>query len=300
MSNIELIKQLREEMGGIGMSDCKKALEATNYNYEEAIVWLRKKGIANAAKKTSRVAAEGLVAINIQGNNATIIEVNSETDFLARTEEFQKFVIELSNASIKAHSLEELKNENGISEKITNEIARTGEKVDLRKMEKLSVSHGTICHYVHNSMASQPMLGSIAVLVAIECAKVEERIAQLGKQIAMHIASTRPKFLNTSDVSKEEIAKEKEILTEQASTSGKPVAVIEKMVEGRMAKFYSEFVLLEQAFVMDPNISIKTLIAETAKTIGQEIKVSGFKIIKVGEGIEKVETNFAEEVAKLV
>ena len=304
MSNIELIKKLREEMGGIGMSDCKKALDETNYNYEEAIAWLRKKGIANAAKKSSRVACEGLVALNVQGTKATIVEVNSETDFVAQNDAFKKLVLEISAKSMEMANVEELKNaqisKGTVAEAITLATAGIGEKIDLRRMDKISVTNGVIAHYIHNALQDEKTLGKIGVLVALESTGDKAKLLDFGRKLGMHIASCAPKYLTTNEVSAEEIAKEKEILVAQASGTGKPQAVIEKMVEGRMSKFYSEIVLLEQAFVMDPSIVIKNLVANFSKEIGAEVKISGFKMMKVGDGIEKQESNFADEVASML
>ncbi len=304
MSNIELIKKLREDMGGIGLADCKKALEETNNNYEEAIAWLRKKGIANASKKASRVASEGLVAVNVQGKEASIIEVNAETDFVAKNESFINLVVEISQKATSCTDVEGLKktstDKGTIEELITLATAGIGEKIDLRRMERLSVKEGVISHYVHNAIVGQGMLGKIAVLVAIESKGDASKLADFGRKIGMHIASSKPKYLNIADVSTEDTSKEKDVLIAQASSSGKPPAVIEKMVEGRMSKFYSEIVLMEQPFVMDPDLTIKAVLSNFAKEIGTDVKISGFKTLTLGEGIEKQESNFADEVASML
>jgi elongation factor Ts len=297
MSNVELIKKLREEMGGIGMADCKKALDETGGKYEEAIAWLRKKGLVNAAKKASRVASEGLVAINISKLQATILEINSETDFVAKNDSFVALVKEISAKSLEFKTFDALKS--AFEEKISLTISTIGEKIELRRMEALSVSKGAISFYVHNNVEGDKMLGKIGVIIALESDASEEKLVDLGKKIGMHIVSLTPKYVERSQVNPEEMEKERKILIAQASESGKPQAVVEKMVEGRMSKFYSEFVLLEQPFVMNPDITVKAFVEEVAKEVGASIKITGFKMMKVGEGIEKKADDFAEEVAKM-
>jgi elongation factor Ts len=297
MSSLELIKKLRDEMGGIGMADCKKALEETGGNYEEAIAWLRKKGLANAAKKASRVASEGLVCVAVSGLKGALVEVNSETDFVAKNSTFTALVSEIGAKSLEVASFDALKT--SFEEKIALATAGIGEKIEIRRMASVAVSKGAIAFYVHNATEENKMLGKIGVLIGVESSASQEKLLDLGKKIGMHIASCTPKYLERNEVSAEEIAKEKAILMEQASSSGKPQAVIEKMVEGRMSKFYSEFVLLEQAFVMNPDVTVRAFVESFAKEVGAEVKITAFKMMKLGEGIEKKEDNFAEEVAKM-
>lgn len=306
-ANIELIKKLREEMGGIGMSDCRKALEESDNNYEEAIVWLRKKGIVTAAKKASRVAAEGLVGVYLTDNllSASIVEVNSETDFVAGNASFQKLVSEIVQNSISVNGDLSALNasmigKDTVEEAITLATATIGEKIALRRAGKITTPNGVVATYIHNAVSGQPSLGKIGVLLGMQSSADPKKLSTVGRQICMHIASMAPKFLSISEVDPSELAKEKAILTEQASGSGKPPAVIEKMVEGRISKFYSEVVLLEQPFVMDPKLTIKDVLSSLSKELGAEVKLTKFILMKVGEGIEKVETDFAAEVASLV
>lgn len=303
-ANIELIKKLREEMGGIGMSDCKKALEETSNNYEEAITWLRKKGIATAAKKASRVAAEGLIGVFSNGSTACATEVNSETDFVAENAMFQKLVSDIAKLAIDLNGdVEALSNAKIDGETVSNAIvlatASIGEKISLRRTASVSVSNGVVATYIHNAVQGKPDLGKIAILLGIETSSSSPRIMEVGKQICMHIASMTPKFLTTGEVSKDELEKERAIFTEQASASGKPAQVIEKMVEGRLSKFYSEVVLLEQPFVMEPKITVKQLLENLKKELNAEIELKQFVSMKVGEGIEKQSSDFAAEVAEL-
>jgi len=301
MSNItaSLVKDLRERSGA-GMMDCKKALTETNGDFDAAIDWLRTKGLAAAAKKAGRVASEGLVACVIEGKVGAAIELNSETDFVARNDIFQNLVSNIANAALKASNVDELKAvqlENGknVEEEVTSNVATIGENLSLRRAERLSVDNGQVISYIHNSVA--PSMGKIAVLVALETQGTGDKIAEVGKQIAMHIAAARPISLDIASVDPAIVDKEKAIFIEQAKESGKPDNIIEKMVEGRVRKFYEESVLLEQAFVMDNKVKIKEVIANLAKELGKDVSLKAFTRFELGEGIEQEETDFAAEVA---
>jgi elongation factor Ts len=282
-----IIKQLREETQA-GMLDCKKALEETKGNYEEAKDYLRTKGLAKAAKKASRVAAEGLVGIFVEGNKGAIIELNSETDFVAKNAEFQNLTRAIAKAAINANGdVENLKNqklESGktAQEAITESIATIGENMNLRRAAVVQATTNVVS-YIHNSQGEN--IGKIAVLVALKGGN-----AEIGKQIAMHIAASKPEALNTTQVNQENLAREKAIYSEQARESGKPEAVIEKMVEGRIRKYYEQIVLLEQPFVLNPEQKV----ADVAKAAGAEIESYAYFVL--GEGIEKEVVDFAEEV----
>lgn len=301
MSNItaSLVKDLREKSGA-GMMDCKKALTESDGDFEAAMDWLRTKGLAAAAKKAGRVASEGLVAVAVDGNTGAVIELNSETDFVARNEIFQKLTESISRLGLKASNLDELKNiqmENGksVEETVTENIATIGENLTLRRMENITVNEGFVASYVHNAVV--PNLGKIGVLVALESSGDKTKLEELGKQIAMHVAAARPISLNIEGVSSDIVEREKAIFSEQARASGKPDNIIEKMVEGRVRKFYEESVLLEQVFVMDNKTKIKDVVANVAKEISAEITLKAFARLELGEGVEQEETDFAAEVA---
>jgi elongation factor Ts len=304
MSNItaSLVKDLREKSGA-GMMDCKKALIESEGDFEAAVDWLRTKGLAAAAKKAGRVASEGLVGLSVDGNTGSVIELNSETDFVARNETFQKLTASIANLALKAGSLDELNKlqmaaGKTTEETVTENIATIGENLTLRRMENVSVNEGFIISYMHNAVA--PNLGKIGVLVALESSGDKSKLEELGKQIAMHVAAARPISLNTEGVSSEIVEREKAIFSEQAKASGKPDNIIEKMVEGRIRKFYEESVLLEQVFVMDNKTKIKDVVANVSKEIGAEITLKAFARLELGEGIEQEETDFAAEVAAVV
>lgn len=283
------VRDLREKTGA-GMMDCKKALEETKGDFEAAVDWLRQKGLSKAAKKADRVAAEGLVAVAISadGKSGAMVEVNSETDFVARNEIFQRFAYECAQEALTAEHFDALAKIQG--DVLVQHIATIGEQMTLRRSAKLSVSNGVVATYVHN--AYTPNLGKIGVLVALEGTPSDE-LKALGKQIGMHIAATSPLALSTDQVDATVLEREKNITRAQAAESGKPEGVIEKMVEGRVRKFYEEQVLSEQVFVIDGETKIKDLVSKAGA------KLSGFAMFKVGEGIEKAEDNFAEEVAKM-
>lgn len=294
-----MVKQLREATGA-GMMDAKAALVEANGDIEAATDWLRKKGLAKAAKKSSRTAAEGLVAIATNGKTGTVVEINSETDFVARNEEFQNFVRKVTDKALnEATNYDSLLNAKldgkAISENLTDLVAKIGENMNIRRMEKLSVNDGVVVGYVHNAVA--PNLGKIGVLIALESAGDKAKLEALGKQLAMHAAAAFPKFLKREDVDASTLEREKDILREQAKQEGKPADIVEKMLEGRMRKFYEEICLLEQVFVMDGETKINKLLENAAKDVGAPVALTAYSRIQLGEGIEKEEVDFAAEVA---
>ncbi|QNT78601.1 translation elongation factor Ts [Entomobacter blattae] len=290
-----LVKELRERSGA-GMMDCKKALAETAGNIEEAIDWLRKKGLAAAAKKSGRVAAEGLIGIASAANSAAMVEVNAETDFVARNETFQQFVQDVAHVALKAgedvEAIKATKMADGktVEETLTQLIATIGENMSIRRASVLKVSSGVVASYVHSALKSG--LGRIGVLVAVEAPSESEAVTLLGRQVGMHVAATRPISLDTDSVDQEAIERERAVLVEQAKASGKPDAIIEKMVDGRIRKFYEEVVLLEQVWVHDGESKVKDVVKKAGATL------KGFTRFQLGEGIEKEESDFAEEVAK--
>ncbi len=295
------VKALRDRTGA-GMMDCKKALVACEGDVEQAIDWLRKKGLSAAAKKSGRVAAEGLVGLYVDGNKGTVLEVNAETDFVARNDLFQKYVSTVVEIASKNDAdLEALKNldypETGrnVSEELTNLIATIGENMGLRRVSHVSVNEGVIASYVHNKIADD--LGKIGILVALESTADKSKLQELGKKIAMHIAAASPKSVNVSDLDPEVVARERDVVTEQARNSGKKEEFIQKIVEGRLSKFYGEVVLTEQIFVIDGTSKVKDVIAQAEKDLGAKIEIVGFKKFVLGEGIEKQSVDFAAEVA---
>ncbi|MBP9753042.1 MAG: elongation factor Ts [Proteobacteria bacterium] len=296
-----LVKNLREKTGA-GMMDCKKALIETNGNLEEAIDWLRKKGLAAAAKKAGRVASEGLVGVAASGCSASIVEINAETDFVARNPQFQELVatsakLAVENKAVDAESFKTVAfpAEGGTVEgEITRLIAVIGENMNLRRVQTLTVSSGVVSTYVHSAVA--PGLGKIGVLVALESTADEAKLQELGKKIAMHVAAAVPQALKIEDVDSSALEREKAILIDQARATGRPEDVIQKMVEGRIRKYYEEVVLLEQAYVIDGKTKISDVIAQASKELGTEVTLTAFARYTLGEGIEKEETDFAAEV----
>jgi len=294
------VKELRKKSGA-GMMDCKKALNETNGDIDAAIDWLRTKGLAAAAKKSGRIASEGLVAVSVSGQLGAMIELNSETDFVSRNEEFQQFASTLAKLALEADDLDGLNamdfpdTGRNVAEELTHKIATIGENMTLRRMQKLSVDHGMVVPYLHNAVADG--LGRIGVLVGMESGADGAVLSSLGKQIAMHIAATSPASLSVSDLDPELVAREREVLIEQAKESGKPQEIAEKMVEGRMRKYYEEVVLLEQTFVIDGENKVGAVVEKAAKDAGSDIAVSGYAQFVLGAGIEKEETDFAAEVA---
>jgi len=296
-----MVKELREKTGA-GMMDCKTALNETNGDMEAAIDWLRSKGIAKAEKKSGRVAAEGLVGIAADGNKAIAVEVNSETDFVAKNEQFQDLVRSISKAALATDgSVAEINSaEIGgkpVSQALTDAIATIGENMSLRRATKMEVSKGVVATYLHNSAGEG--LGKIAVLVGLESDGDAAALAAIGKQVAMHVAATNPLAASKDEVPAEVAEREKAIFIEQARESGKPDAIIEKMVEGRMRKFYEESVLVSQAFVIDPDKTVEQALKDAEKDAGAPITLTGFVRMALGEGIEKEEGDFAAEVASM-
>jgi elongation factor Ts len=293
-----MVKDLREKTGA-GMMDAKKALTENNGDMEASVDWLRKKGLSKAAKKSGRVAAEGLVAISVEGTKAAVVELNSETDFVARNTEFQSFVAQLAKKAVGVSSVEALAaaplNGKPVSENLTDLIAKIGENMTLRRMQALSVSKGAIVGYIHGALADG--MGKIGVLVALESSASADKLQALGKQIAMHVAAANPLFLDQTSVDAEAAKRERAIFADQAKASGKPAEIIEKMVDGRMRKYYEEVCLIDQVSVMDGETKISQVIANAAKEIGADVKLTGFVRMQLGEGIEKEEVDFAAEVA---
>ena len=301
MADLALIKKLREETG-CGIADCNKALAACGDNYEEAVDWLRKKGLSSAAKKSTRVTTEGLVAINNDSKTACVVEVNSETDFVARNDKFQELVLHIAEAGKQVKDndnfVEEVKGYSNIGEEITNKIAVIGENLQLRRGKTITVDgNGVVVSYLHNVIA--PNLGKIGVLVALKSDASEDSLQELGKQIAMHIAASKPEFLNRESVPEERLTRERDVLIEQAKSSGKPQNIIEKMIDGRIKKFYEEICLLEQVFVMDNDKKVLDVLKTFEKENGKSVEIQEYCLYVLGEGLEKKEDNFAEEVASM-
>ena len=296
-----MVKELRDKSGA-GMMDCKKALQETNSNMEEAVDWLRKQGLSAVAKKSGRVAAEGLIGITVKNNVGSIIEINSETDFVARNEIFQNFVSTCSELAIESNEdINALKNmsypnsDRTVDEELTHNIATIGENMNIRRSELLTVSNGVVISYVHNSVKDG--LGRLGVLVGIESEADKVSLSTVGKQIAMHIAATSPQSLNIEDLDQDLVKRERQVLIDQSIASGKPSEIAEKMVVGRMQKFYQDVVLNEQTFVIDGETKIKDVIKKLEKNLNTKVKLIGFKKLILGEGIEVSANDFAAEVA---
>ena len=294
-----MVKELRETTGA-GMMDCKAALKEADGNLEQAIDWLRTKGLAKAAKKAGRVAAEGLVAIKTNGTEGVVVEVNSETDFVARNDQFQEMVSTISEVALEK-GVDDLASQDypgkdmSIEDYVKEAVGTIGENMSYRRGAKLSVENGAVAGYIHN--ATVPGLGKIGVLVALETTGDAAKAEALGKQIAMHIAAINPLSATVEDLDPAVVEREKAVLTEQARESGKPDNIIEKMVEGRLRKFYEEVTLEKQAFVINPDQTVEQAVEALAKELGTEVKLSGFVRFALGEGIEKEEQDFAAEVA---
>ncbi len=303
-----MVKDLRETTGA-GMMDCKKALQETGGDTQAAVDWLRTKGLAKAAKKADRVAAEGAVAIATRDDGAgmtgALIELNAETDFVARNELFQasarKVAIAALDTAGDVDALREAALDGGqtVGEMITGLVATIGENMMLRRAAAFGVSPGAVAGYIHGALAGAPDLGRIGVLVAVEGEGDKAQLKELARNIALHAAATNPLALSPADLDPSAVEKERAILTEQAAESGKPANVVEKMVEGRIRKWMEEVVLLKQAYVKDPDLTIEQLVAQTAKTAGSPIKVIGFVRLALGEGVEKKADDFAAEVAAM-
>ncbi|GBD42702.1 Elongation factor Ts [bacterium HR40] len=298
-----LVKELRERTGA-GMMDCKKALAETAGDLEAAIDWLRKKGLAAAAKKAGRATSEGLVGMVVADGRGALVEVNSETDFVARNETFQELVRRISALALEAAGdIEKLRklrvagSGRTVEEEITQAIAVIGENIQLRRTAFLAVEPGVVAGYVHAQVA--PQLGRLGVLVALRSKADPAKLAELGRQLAMHIAATNPQAVSVDRLDAALVERERSILAEQARASGKPEAIVQKMVEGRLRKFYEEVVLLEQAFVLDPDRRVREVLAAFEKETGEPVEVAGMVRMVLGEGIEKPSTDFAAEVAQL-
>ena len=295
-----MVKDLREKSGA-GMMDCKKALGETGGDMDAALDWLRTKGLAAAQKKSSRTAAEGLVGVAVSGTKGAVVEVNSETDFVAKNDQFQQFVREVTQIALATgDDVEALKDEKTpsgktVAEVLTNNVATIGENQSLRRAKRLEVTKGAVVSYVHNQQS--PGLGKIGVLVALESDANDETLQALGKQLAMHIAAAFPKALNEEDLDEAEIERERAIAAEKAGESGKPADIIAKMVEGSIAKYRKEHALVSQLFVMDGKTKISDVVAKAGKDAGAEIKLVDYVRFQLGEGIEKEVSDFAAEVA---
>ena len=300
------VKELREKSGA-GMMDCKKALTENDGDVEVAMDWLRTKGLSKAAKKADRVAAEGLVAVALRdegaGMTGAVVELNAETDFVSRNEMFQKAARQVAQSALDVDGVDAItaaKTPGGetCQDMITNLIATIGENMLVRRAARFVVPQGTVSAYVHNATA--PDLGRIGVLVALTSAAADKAaLKDLGRKIGMHIAATQPLSLSTDDLDQAAVERERSIFAEQAAASGKPPQVVEKMVEGRIRKFYEEVVLLKQAFVMNPDQTIEQLLADQGKALGAPIAIQGFVRLALGEGVEKETGDFAGEVAAL-
>jgi elongation factor Ts len=285
-----LVKELRE-ISGAGMMDCKKALVENNGDLDQSVDWLRKKGLAAAAKKAGRVAAEGLVGVIAEGTNGALVEVNCETDFVARNEQFQGFVGAVTELALGASDVEALKAQklpgegHTVAEKLTQLVATIGENMMLRRTAKISISNGVVAAYMHNSAA--PNMGKIGVLVGLESTGDKAKLAALGKQIAMHVAASNPQALTIDAVDPAMLERERAVLAEQAKASGKPEEIIGKMVEGRLRKYYEDVVLLEQVYVHDQELRVKQAVEKAGKELGAPVKIAGFVRFALGEGIDK-------------
>ncbi|WP_064429403.1 translation elongation factor Ts [Rickettsia sp. Tenjiku01] len=296
------VKELREKTGA-GMMDCKKALIETSGNFEEAIDFLRKKGLAAAAKKAGRIASEGLTAAKVDGLTGVVIEVNSETDFVARNEQFQDLVKDIANLAVIAKTIDMLKtfkmqSGKSVEEEIIENIATIGENLTLRRMDILEISEGAIGSYVHNEVV--PNLGKISVLVGLASnAKDKAKLEALAKQIAVHVAGNNPQSIDDSSLDQALVERERKVFFEKSKEEGKPDNIIAKMVEGRIRKFFSEVVLLQQNFLFEPKLTVAEVIKNAEKELGAEIKIAKFIRYELGEGIEHEEKNFADEVAAI-
>lgn len=295
-----LVKALREKSGA-GMMDCKKALTANDGNMDASIDWLRTKGLAVAAKKSGRIATEGLIGLATNGVSGAVVEVNSETDFVARNPEFQTFVRTVAGtALLKGGDFGQTAtaacdDEKSIQELVTEMVAVIGENLTFRRSAGVSVQAGIVSSYVHNAVALN--LGKIGVLVALETAGTTENLVELGRQLAMHIAAANPKWVSQADIEVGVLEREREILAEQARASGKPEEIVQKMLDGRMKKFFEEVCLLDQLFVIDGESRVEKVIESAADIAGAPVSVKGFIRYELGEGIQKEVSDFAAEVA---
>jgi elongation factor Ts len=295
-----LVKELREKTGA-GMMDCTRALGESGGDIEAAVDWLRKKGLAAAASKAGRVAAEGLIGVATRGPVGAIVEVNSETDFVARNKDFQSFVRAVSEIALDGDGeIETLKEAafpgtgRSVAAELTDLIARSGENLVLRRSSRLSPPEGIVSSYVHNALG--PGIGRIGVIIALGSAAPAAQLAPLGKQLAMHVAAANPLYLDIASVPQAALDRERNVLREQARESGKSDSIIDRMVEGRLRKFYEEVVLLEQIFVVDQQTKISAVVEQAAREVGAPIRVTGFVRFALGEGIDRHRPDFAAEV----
>jgi elongation factor Ts len=294
-----MVKDLRETSGA-GMMDCKKALTETGGNMEEAVDWLRKKGLAAAAKKSGRVAAEGLVAVVTDGTKGAVIELNSETDFVARNPEFQSFVgsvaqVALANDGDFDKTGAADMSGKSVTDTVTEMIGTIGENLSYRRSSGVSVSDGVVASYVHGAVA--PNMGKIGVLVGLESTGDKAKLAEFGKQLAMHIAAANPIWVSQDEVDTDAVDREREVLADQAREAGKPEEIVQKMVDGRLRKYYEEVCLLDQTFVIDGESKVSKAVEAAAADVGAPLKITAFARVQLGEGIEKEESDFAAEVA---
>ena len=296
-----MVKELRTASGA-GMMDCKKALTESGGDIDAAVDWLRKKGLSAAAKKAGRVAAEGLVAVATEGGKGAVVELNAETDFVARNEQFQGLVKAIAQIAFSQDggldavlAADYPGTGRNVADELTNAIATIGENMNLRRVASVEATPGVVAAYVHNATA--PGMGKIGVLVGVKSEGDTARLEALGKQIAMHVAAANPLSLTVNDLDPAAVERERSVLVDQAKASGKPDNIIDKMVEGRLRKFYQEVVLLEQAFVIDPDITVGKAVENAATEIGKPVEITGFVRFALGEGIEKQEADFAAEVA---
>jgi elongation factor Ts len=298
------VKELRE-LTGAGMMDCKAALTETNGHMEEAVDWLRKKGISKADKKASRTAAEGLIGVDAGLREAVVVEVNSETDFVARNAAFQDIVRNVAKVALAFGGETEVVarskypgSDKSVADVIKDAVGTIGENMSFRRSARLAVGQGAVATYVHNAVADN--LGKLGVLVAIETAGDAHKAGAFARQVAMHVAATNPQSLDIDALDPAAVEREKAIFSDQARQSGKPEAIIEKMVEGRLRKFYEEVVLLKQAFVLNPDVTVEKALKDAEKDIGAPANIIGYVRFALGEGIEKEVTDFAAEVAATV
>ena len=295
-----LVKELREKSGA-GMMDCKKALTETDGDMEAAIDWLRTKGLAAAAKKSGRVAAEGLVGVATEGNSGAVVEVNSETDFVARNPDFQSFVGNVAGTALSQGgdfdqtAATAMDGGKSVQDTVTEMVGTIGENLTFRRSAGVSVAEGVVASYVHSAEA--PNMGKIGVIVGLESSGDAGKLAEFGKQLAMHIAAANPQWVSQDEVNQADAEREREVLAEQARESGKPEEIVQKMVDGRMRKYYEEVCLLDQTFVIDGETKVSKAVEAAGNDAGGAVKVTSFARFQLGEGIEKEEADFAAEVA---
>lgn len=307
MANITaaMVKELRESTG-VGMMDAKKALVECDGNMEAAVDALRTKGLAKAAKKSGRTAAEGLVCVAVSDDkkNAVVIEINAETDFVARNEKFQNAVTQIAQTALAsdAQDVEALSNVEidgkAIKDMLTELVATIGENMQIRRFERVAANNGVIAHYIHGAIADN--MGRIGVAVALNTTADAQKAGEIGRKIAMHVAAAKPEALTSDDLSADRVEREKNVLREKAKTTGKPDNIIEKMLEGQIRKFYSEICLLDQTFVMDTDVNVGQFLSASGKELGADLSIAAYTMYVLGEGIEKEEDNFAEEVLNAV